>query len=157
MAKANLKLVDALRKAAKNLENGAPYQWGHMGACNCGNLAQVITKLSKAEIHAYAMQSYGDWTEQSAEFCSTSGMHIDLIISEMTSVGLDIQDIANLERLSDKTVLACLPFEQRNLIHNRREDVILYMRTWADLLEKELLSKVDSVNLEELTVSYSVV
>ena len=40
MAKATPVLIEALRKTAKKLEKGARYQWGHMGCCNCGNLAQ---------------------------------------------------------------------------------------------------------------------
>jgi len=63
MARPTPELIDALRRTARKLENGAPYQWGHMGGCNCGNLAQEITKLSKDQIHAYAMQRYGDWND----------------------------------------------------------------------------------------------
>ena len=50
MAKATPILIEAIRNTAKKLETGAPYQWGHMGSCNCGNLAQEITDLSEKEI-----------------------------------------------------------------------------------------------------------
>ena len=56
MATANPDLIAAIEKTTLNLSKGSPYQWGHMGSCNCGNLAQELTKLSKAEIHSYAMQ-----------------------------------------------------------------------------------------------------
>ena len=82
MATANLPLVDALRRTARKLASGASYQWGHMGSCNCGNLAQELTRLTKAEIHAFAMQGRGDWREQVEEFCPTSGLPMDLLIAD---------------------------------------------------------------------------
>lgn len=53
MARPNPDLIAAIEKTILKLSKGAPYQWVHMGACNCGNLAQELTKLSKAEIHSY--------------------------------------------------------------------------------------------------------
>jgi len=60
MAQAKTEIIDALRRTADKLKNGSQYMWGHMGSCNCGNLAQEVTKRTKAEIHAYAMQGHGD-------------------------------------------------------------------------------------------------
>jgi hypothetical protein len=55
MAKASYLLSNALNKAAQNLRQGKPYEWGHMGSCNCGHLAQVLLNMPKGEIHAAAM------------------------------------------------------------------------------------------------------
>ena len=149
MAKSNVYLIESLRRTAKKMSEGAPYQWGHMGSCNCGNLAQEITRLSKAEIHAYALQTrFGDWSEQTAEFCPTSKLPMDLVISEMMEAGLTRTDLKNLEKLSDKKVLKRLPLEDRYLKHNKRDDVVKYILTWADLLEEELLSKIDLEKVE---------
>lgn len=149
MAKPNVYLIESLRKTAKKMSEGAPYQWGHMGSCNCGNLAQEITRLSKAEIHAYALQTrFGDWSEQTAEFCPTSKLPMDLVISEMMEAGLTNTDLKNLEKLSDKKVLKRLPLEDRYLKHNKRDDVVKYILTWADLLEEELLAKIDLEKVE---------
>ena len=101
MARPNLELIDALRRTARKLNQGAPYQWGHMGGCNCGNLAQELTKLSKDQIHTYAMQRYGDWNGQVDDYCATSLMPIDLVISEMLGAGLMLEDLKHLEKLSD--------------------------------------------------------
>lgn len=54
MAIPTLALIGALRETAKRLEEGAQYAWGNHGSCNCGNLLQVITDLSKEEILTYA-------------------------------------------------------------------------------------------------------
>lgn len=143
MAKPGIHLIEALRKTAKRLTLGAPYQWGHMGSCNCGNLAQEITQLSKAEIHAYALQTrFGDWSEQTAEFCPASNLPMDLVIQEMLEAGLTRTDLKNLEKLSDKQVLKRLPKDERYLKHNKRDDVVKYMQTWANMLEEEVLKDV---------------
>lgn len=143
MARANLELVDNIRKAAKKLATSPTYQWGHMGSCNCGFLAQEITKLTKGEIHQRAMARNGDWHDQLNDYCPTSGLPIDDAISEMLNAGLDTQDLQHLERLSDPNVLAVLPKDRRYLKHNLRDDVVLYMNSWANLMEDELLSKVE--------------
>jgi hypothetical protein len=142
MATPSIELITALRVAAKNLENGAPYMWGHMGACNCGNLAQVLTGFTKAEIHAYAMRGVGDWSEQVSEYCPNSGAPMDLVIEKLLAVGLNQQDLISLERLSADKVLERLPKEKRTLNKNKKEDVVLYMNTWADLLMDEMSHQV---------------
>jgi hypothetical protein len=151
MATANLPLLDALRRTARKLENGVAYQWGHMGSCNCGNLAQELTRLSKGEIHAFAMQGRGDWREQVEEFCPTSGLPMDLLIADLLNYGLTTSDLQHLERLSDPKVRKLIPFERRNQLEfNRRDDVVLYLKTWADLLEAELLASIELPVFEEL-------
>ena len=89
MAKKNLSVVHALRRTAEALRQSSEYQWGHMGSCNCGYLAQQITKLKKNQIHSFAMQRYGDWNEQLNDYCPTSGLPMDDLISEMINFGFD--------------------------------------------------------------------
>jgi hypothetical protein len=47
-------LSEALEIVAERLSSGAPYQWGHMGQCNCGHVAQVLTNKTAREIHQSA-------------------------------------------------------------------------------------------------------
>lgn len=151
MAHANLKLIDALRITAQKLAEGGNYQWGHMGSCNCGNLAQELTQLTKAEIHQFAMQGRGDWREQVEEYCPTSGLNIDLLIADLLNHGLSVSDLQDLEWLSDQRILRKIPLERRDKMrHNVREDVVLYMNTWANMLEEQLIPhiKIDLSFLE---------
>ena len=151
MAHANLKLIDALRITAQKLAEGGNYQWGHMGSCNCGNLAQELTQLTKAEIHQFAMQGRGDWREQVEEYCPTSGLNIDLLIADLLNHGLSVTDLQDLEWLSDQRILRKIPLERRDKMrHNVREDVVLYMNTWAKMLEEQLIPhiKIDLSFLE---------
>lgn len=143
MAVATLNLIDTLRQTAKKLEGSTHYQWGHMGLCNCGFLAQKITRLRKDEIHQRAMERYGDWNEQLNDYCPDSGMRMDDLISEMLVFGFDVCDLKHLEKLSDPYVLQALPLEERNLRHNCREDVVIYLRTWALRLEQDLAAAIE--------------
>lgn len=137
MAKPTLELITALRATADRIDAGVRFQWSHMGACNCGHLAQTLTKLQPAEIHQQALQSVGDWSEQALEFCPESGLPMDSILDTMVGAGLTTVDIANLERLLDDEVLSHVSDERKPLDHRRREDAVLYIRTWADLLEQQ--------------------
>jgi hypothetical protein len=135
-------VVEVLRTTARNLEQSTDYQWGHMGSCNCGFLARQITKLKKNQIHSFAMQRYGDWSEQLNDYCPTSGLPMDNLISEMLNFGFDADDLKHLERLSDKRVLNSLAAGERHLRFNSKSDVVKYLRAWANLLEEECLARI---------------
>ncbi|WKN45099.1 hypothetical protein [Tunicatimonas pelagia] len=149
MASPKPTLIAAIRSTAKKLARSPQYQWGHMGSCNCGHLVQEVTQLSRADIHEYAMRTRGgDWSEQALDFCPTSGYLMDQVISIMLDAGMELADFKHLEQLSDKQVLARLPETSRHLRHNYREDVVIYMNAWADLLEEQLLQQVELPSLE---------
>ncbi len=140
MAIASRPLVRALLDTAQRLEGGASYRWTHMGACNCGHLAQTVTKRSPAEIHRVALEKAGDWHQQVLDHCPASGLPMDDIIEALLAIGLDRDDLAHLERLCDPAVLQVLPLGQRSLDHRRREDVVRYLRAMALRLESSLPS-----------------
>lgn len=147
MARNELSVVNVLRKTAMVLAESSDYQWGHMGSCNCGYLAQQITHLKKNQIHSYAMQRYGDWNEQLNDYCPASGLPMDDLISEMISYGFDTDDLKNLERLSDKRILNSLPEGERNLYFNVKNDVIAYLNAWASLLEEHYVNQIKLTDL----------
>jgi hypothetical protein len=138
MAKASIELIQAFRETARRLRDGAAYSWGHHGACNCGNLLQVLTPLNEKEILTYAHTGTGEWTELAQEFCPSSGAPVDLLISKLGQAGLTPTDIHHIEYLSDRAVLEQLPGGFRWLKRNVREDVILYFEAYARLLEMQL-------------------
>lgn len=149
MANPTPELILGIRKTVKKLKNGAPYQWGHMGACNCGNLAQELTNLNKGEIHAYAMQRHGDWNEQLIDYCPTSGYPMDLMVGKMLETGLTLDDLMHLEKLSDPEILCLIPAEKRQHISkNNKSDVIQYLEVWVrDLEEKWVATHSTKVSL----------
>ncbi len=144
MATPNLTLIKAIRKTAQKLKQGANYQWGHMGQCKCGNLAQELIHMSEAEIHAHALATReGDWSEQTAAYCLHSALPMDMMITKMLETGLTQADLQHLEKLSDKEVLARMPIHCPYPRHNVREDTILYLETWAKVLEDKFLETIE--------------
>lgn len=138
MATASIAFIAALRRTAGKLGRGAAYQWGHMGSCNCGNLAQELTQYTAPEIHRNAIAcGRGDWNEQLNDYCPSTGLQMDSLIFEMLTHGVTLDDLRHLERLSDPHILNRLPGGHRHLRHNNREDLVLYLTTWAGVLEEE--------------------
>ena len=150
MATPSLELINALRATVRKLSSSDNYQWGHMGSCNCGHLAQELTHFSKAEIHAFAMERYGDWSQQVKDYCPESKLPIDFIIQTMLNAGLTRSDIRHLERLSDYKIINTLPEGDRMLVHNNKNDVVKYINTWVHMLELELVDGI-KLNMEDLS------
>ena len=148
MAFPNNRLIHALHTAARNLEQGAYYAWGHHGACNCGHLMQVVTQFTKEDILQFAHTATGEWTEIAEDYCDVSGTPATMMISKLRSLGLTNTDIHNLEYLEDREVLAGLPGGFRWLKKNKREDVIPYFESFANILEKKLEEKNQRRNAE---------
>jgi hypothetical protein len=126
-------LAKALRSAAGEIARSDRYQWGHMGNCNCGHLAQQLTSKTPEEIHRYAMEKHGDWADQVLDFCPESGMTMDWLIAELTSYGLTTRDLIDLERLSNQEVLSKAGVQAME--KNKKDDVVRYMEAWAELVE----------------------
>jgi hypothetical protein len=142
MAKHTIKIIQILRRTAFELAHRSDYQWGHMGSCNCGFLAQQVTHLKKSEIHGYAMQGHGDWSEQLKDYCPTSGLPMDNVITELINFGFDTRDLMHLERLTDSQVLNVIASGERHLKHNVKADVVRYFSAWADVLEARFIENV---------------
>jgi hypothetical protein len=151
MAKPSIKLVTVFRETARRLRSGVHYAWGHHGACNCGNLLQVLTPLTEGEILRYAHMAVGEWTELSEEYCATSNAPVNLVMSKLEQAGLIPVDIHHIEYLTDRDVLNYLPGGFRWLKRNVREDVILYFEAFSNMLEEKLILSVD-IDMKELTV-----
>ena len=144
MAYANPRLITALRVTAARLRDGAPYQWGHHGQCNCGHLAQTITQRSGKDIHVAALARGGEWRDRARDFCPTSAMPIDGIVRELLAAGLGPSDLGDLEYLADDAVLrraAERSGDARELRRNDRDDVVAYLEAWASLLADQLAER----------------
>lgn len=139
MAVPNLKVIQALRETATQIATSGRYEWGHMGSCNCGHLAQNVTSFTRAEIQQFALQKRGDWSEQVIDYCPTSGYPMDLIIGRMIEFGFTQSDLRQLENLSNPEILAKAGVASFN--RNVMSDTVKYMNAWADLLENQWMEQ----------------
>jgi hypothetical protein len=145
MARASRVLVHALRSTAVRLQAHAAYTWGHLGMCNCGHLVQTLCAIPPAQIHKIALERTGDWEQLANDYCPTSGCAIDDVIGELVAAGLTASDIGYLEKLDDPAVLAALPGGHRWLRRNDRDHVVVYLETWASLLEADITDREPAV------------
>ena len=128
-------LADALRTTADRLADGARYEWGHVGRCNCGHLAQTLTARDGAEIFRLFGQELTEWSEHARGRCAVSNHDLEELFGELYRAGLSRDDLRHLEYLSDPEVLAFLPDGRRDLRRNDRDDVVAYMRAMAARFE----------------------
>jgi hypothetical protein len=140
MAHGNPELINALRTTADRLEQGARYEWGHMARCNCGHLVQTLTDMTDYEIALSVDFELDEWSEYAKDYCAGTGHKVDDLFITLQNVGFGYQDVIHLEHLSDSRVLGRLPDEKRYLRRNQVNDVTLYMRTLAELLEEQTVA-----------------
>jgi hypothetical protein len=133
MARASLEIVHVLRKTADRLGYSKSYPWGRMRLSNCVLLALEVMNLRKGDVH---------WREQFRDYCPSSKYTIDELISDMLAFGFDRDDLIHLEKLSDKRVLQNIPEHERNLALNSKKDVVIYLKAWADLVERDLIAHI---------------
>lgn len=143
MAHPNFTLINALRETAQRLKNGASYAWGNHGACNCGNLLQVVTSLEPQEILTYAHSGIGEWTELAEDYCPVTNAPVNLLLAKLQQIGLTPSDIHNIEYVEDREVLDNLEGGFRWLKRNVRTDVIAYFEAFANLLENKLIDSIE--------------
>jgi len=143
MAKPSIELIAALRETASRLKNGAHYAWGHHGACNCGNLVQVVCNLTQGEIIRYAHTGTGEWTELAEEYCGITNAPYTLLVSKLQDLGLTPTDIQHIEYLDDKEVLQYIEGGFRWLKRNKRKDAIVYFEAFANMLEEKMALQIN--------------
>ena len=129
-------LIDGLRTAADWIESGkVRYHWGIPEQCNCGILAQAILGIHPIEITR--TNYHLNWHKE-VKRCYETGLDINYIIKGLIEVGMKPTDFVNLEYLTFEGVK---PEISKHSHYADAKNVISYMRTWADSLERELLNQ----------------
>ena len=129
-------LIDGLRTAADWIESGkVRYHWGIPEQCNCGILAQAILGIHPIEITR--TNYHLNWHKE-VKRCYETGLDINYIIKGLIEVGMKPTDFVNLEYLTFEGIPSSNKYYY---YYTNPTNVISYMRTWADSLERELLNQ----------------
>ncbi len=80
----------------------------------------------------------GAWEPENVGACTLTGMSLDIVFDTLQGFGLETADFQHLERLSNPDVRRRLGTNTVDYPHYERDNVIAYLRAWADLLEDEL-------------------
>ena len=134
-------LIEGLRTAADWIESDkVDYDWSLFSSCNCGILAQAITKLSKENIFEQICSMpnseedlLGGWGDK-INYCTQTGLPLPFVITTLINAGMKPIEFDKLEWLN-------LPVNKRNIEEGIQQDpnyVISYMRTWADYLVNQI-------------------
>lgn len=144
MANASVEIIQALRNTAKRINQikGA-YNWKHLGTCNCGNLVQELTGQNAKQIHLEGIKKHGDWEMLVYLYNEESTYQIDQTIKSLLDLGFTLEDIVQLENLSNQEIINNISFLKQNLKRDNKQDVILYLETWANMLEEELIQQIE--------------
>lgn len=137
-------IADLLRETADRLDGGARYEWGHMGRCNCGHLVQTLTEMTDRQIAESVNHQLDEWSEHARDYCEQTGSPVEDLFTALAEVGFSHRDVMALEYLNDPRVRAELGERGQGLRRNYAPDVSLYMRTLADVIEKEQSKLVSS-------------
>lgn len=133
-----------LVRTVTGLESGAIQQRAMLHERDWGKQAQAHAQ--KPEKVQFTQPDYGDdrppldegaWEPENVGACTLTGMSLDVVFDKLGGIGLETVDFQHLERLSDPIVRKRLGTSHINYPHNDRQNVIDYLRAWADLLEEE--------------------
>lgn len=111
--------------------------WGEQAAARQRKQKKVVPMVAPDYGDRIALDE-GAWEPENIGACSATGNTLDFIFNELEKVGLSADDIRNLERLSDPQVRRRLGTNTVDYPHYKRENVIAYLRAWADELESKL-------------------
>lgn len=136
MASHEKNISELLRATAERLDQGARYEWGHMGRCNCGHLVQTLTNMTDREIAASVEYKLDEWSEHARDYCENTHSPVEDLFRTLAEVGFSHTDVMALEYLNDPRVVSRLGVKGRNLRRNFAPDVSLYMRTLAAVLDE---------------------
>ena len=112
-------LIEALTSVVTALRNNTiAYNWIKQNTCNCGLVAQAITRTGNEELSRDYIQPIStplkekkkskfcpSWSDMVAEYCPLTGEPIAEVFKKLYEAGLTREDIGHLEYLSDPIIL----------------------------------------------------
>ena len=83
-----------------------------------------------------------EWTEHAHDYCEGTGERVEDLFLTLKEIGFHPQDVIELENLSNPVVLEQIAAADspRHLRRNNVKDVTLYMKTLADVLERDAVA-----------------
>jgi len=112
-------LVEALTIVVTALKNDTIYyKWKDTNTCNCGLVAQAVTRTNKDELDELYLQPIASpiqvknkskfsptWSDMVAEYCPLTKEPVTEIFKKLFDAGMTREDIGHLEYLSDPEIL----------------------------------------------------
>lgn len=166
-------LINALNKVVDALKTDSVlYKWTQPSSCNCGLVVQALLGKNEHEIWSEfiplqkALKGKNieqcSWKNAVHHFCSVSGKPLFEIFETLEKLGLAPKDMVHLEYLENPVILKNSKIATERVFFNlidtkeyptkyweKKENVVLYLESWVDILEKESLEEFSGDLLEE--------
>lgn len=144
-----MKLINAIENVIDNLENNEMYYiWNQVESCNCGLLVRELGQLEGGYVRDCIQKTplmTTTWMATS-KYCQQTGFNLKEIFCHLFNAGLTLEDITNLEYLSDPKILAETDIDEASFVYySYRSNLIKYLKGWLVLLKKNVMIVEQSV------------
>lgn len=154
----------ALSEVINSLENDiVKYNWKEQSSCNCGLIVQSLLNLDLMRVSKYFHDErkktslcYDDketftWKAVLKERCTATGLPMRGIFKALLDHGFRPEDIAHVEYLTNKGILAGTTIDTtQEKYFSRKENLIKYLKSWVNILNEENIEISSTENKEEL-------
>lgn len=152
------KLASAFRDAAKRIEDpNGEYDWTKSNTCNCGILAREITRCDDVYALGFGRPKYEFidsthcvWSVKGLA-CSQTGMEIPEVFSALSSVGINIKSLVDIESCQNISVLTRIGASTWDGLSERANPsfVARYFRAWADMIDEQLAEQANCTTSDQ--------
>jgi hypothetical protein len=131
------------------------YEWNDRTRCNCGIVASQILQATPAQLKAALPPIIDDegfrptWRSMTEAYCRDTSLPRHEIFARLLAAGLNSSDFTHLEDLADPKILRQMEPRRRvhgSVLRSRKSDVIAYLRTWAEGIERHHDAKISKAN-----------
>lgn len=137
------KLIPTIKIVLTSLEKDiVDYEWKHPQCCNCGLMVQGILNVTPRNVNKifHYLLSFNDakttWKSQAQQYCSVTGMPLNLVFEVLHNKGFKIEDIVHLEFLNNSAILELSGIDTtKKSYYSNRNNLIKYLKAWLNILE----------------------
>jgi len=144
--------IQALEQTIYNLKNDlVEYNWIDTNHCNCGVLAKTVLQGKTPEecgLYNSTERAEGVGPFASYAQCMTSDLPMPLVFQSLKDAGFSFGELKELEDLSNYKICQRAGMwnvydkdgRKINLFRERKEYLILYLKTWVEILKEETVA-----------------
>ena len=137
-------LIQAIESLISKLKDGTiHYYWNNFTSCNCGLLAQELIGCNESHLDKIMCEiPFGArlWTITS-KYCKSTGICYDTIFKYLFETGLTIEDIEDLEYLSNEEILkeTDIDTDSAQIVeyYKVKSNLVKYLKGWLVILERQ--------------------